>query len=177
MSHAAFMCFARATGSALRCPETARQSAGIVLDPAPLISQSKKGFPVSELRARQDAVGVCATFPFSRNPHVQRHHAGGGRSGSMRPCVQIWHALTPVKGLGHMDYVTMERLCAEGIDCYEFKQSSKGWKVNWVEAFFLMKDRVGSTRTHRKRDKLWKIYDKPSKYEPLQDMNRRSEIL
>lgn len=28
-----------------------------------------------------------------------------------------------------------------------------------------MKDRVGSTRTRRKRDKLWKINDKPSKYE------------
>lgn len=59
--------------------QTAPQSAGIVLDPAPLISQSKKGFPVSEQRARQDAVGVCATFPFSRNPHVQRYHTGEGR--------------------------------------------------------------------------------------------------
>lgn len=57
-----------ATG--LRCPETASQTAGIVLDPSPLISQSKKGFPVSELRARQDAEGVCATFPFSRNPNL-----------------------------------------------------------------------------------------------------------
>lgn len=153
-----------------------RQSAGIVLDPASLISQSKKGFPVSELRARQDAVGVCATFPFSRTPHVQRYHAGEGRSGSMRPCVQIWHALNPVKGLGHMDYVTMERLCSEGTDCYEFKQSSKDEK--WTEFFFFfMKDRVGSTRTHRKRDKLWKINDKPSKYEPLKDTNRRSEFL
>lgn len=89
MRHAAFVCFARAAGSGLMCPETARQRAGIVLDPARLISQSKKGFPVSELRARQDAVGVCATFPFSRNPHVQWYHAGKGRSGSMRPCVQI----------------------------------------------------------------------------------------
>lgn len=45
-------------------------------------------------------------------------------------------------------------------------QTVKGWKVNWVKTFFfLMKDRVGSTRTHRKRDKLWKINDKPSKYE------------
>lgn len=84
-SNVAFVRFARATGSSLRCPETTRQSTGIVLDPAPLISQSKKGFPVSELRARQDAVGVCATFPFSRNPNVLRYQVGEGRSGSPRP--------------------------------------------------------------------------------------------
>lgn len=136
MSHAAFVFFARATGSGLRCPETARQSPGIVLEPAPLISQSKKGFPVSELQVRQDAVGVCATFLFSRNPNVARYHAGEGSSGSPRPCVQIWHTLTPVKGLGQMDYVSTERLCGDGTDCYEFKQSSKGWKVNWVRTFF-----------------------------------------
>lgn len=75
-----------------RCPETARQTAGIVLDPSPLISQSKKGFPVSELQARQDAEGVCATFPFSRNPNLLRYHVGEGRSGSPRPmCLELTH--------------------------------------------------------------------------------------
>lgn len=76
-----------------RCPETARQTAGIVLDLSPLISQSKKGFPVSELQARQDAEGVCATFPFSRNPNLLRYHVREGRSGSPRPtCSGLTHA-------------------------------------------------------------------------------------
>lgn len=120
-----------ATG--LRCPVTARQTAGIVLDPSPLISQSKKGFPVSELPARQDAEGVCATFPFSRNPNPTLERGDQVHRGQ---CVQSWHTLTPVKGLGHMDYVTMERFCAEGIDCYEYKQSNKGWRAKRVNPFF-----------------------------------------